>query len=768
MAVSDSPSEATFTDDIEVQGARVGVDLDAGPAGPAMAVLETPPRLGVKALFGLLTAIGVGYWIFLFIRPNGDGITWLDGWGVASFEFLCSALVIVKGIVSKRDRKWAVLVGLGGVSWALGDYAMTYMSLNNANVPTPALPNYLWAGFFPLAYVGVMLLVQRDVRKLTAANYLDGVVAVLVTAAALVAFAFGSIEHAAQGDALETGTNLIYPVLDLLLSGLTVIGIMLLPKGQRLRWYLMAAAGLVNATGDIAALFPNLTATDIGYILNTGAWPASLLLIALATWIAPGSKKEASESAPSGFLVPGLASGAALLILFVGSIIHTSQVAIGLASMTLLAAGVRFYLALRHMNRLTNAKHEELERAAAAEREFLERAAAAERLAAERAAEAAAAEQESRERAAAAEREFLERAAESAAAERERLEQAAAAEREARETLEAAVRNYSQFASRVAEGDLTATTEAVGDQDLQALGASLNTMVEGLAEISSEMKAGVDDIGISTAEIVMSANEHADRATQQSAAITQTTATIDELREAADSMARRAEDVARGASESVKVSDEGTDALAAIADAMSEIRERVAAIAQEILTLSDRTQQIGDITQTVNDLANRSNLLALNASIEAARAGEHGRGFAVVASQVRSLSEQSKEATARVETILNEVKEATAAAVRASEHGTKVVDESFKLTERAGEGIRSLTLTIRDASDAAEQIAASAQHQSAGMDEISRAMRDLEETTERFLEGAHQSQQAAQNLDDLSIKLAEVTRRYRVAGGTPG
>ena len=75
--------------------------------------------------------------------------------------------------------------------WALGDFAMTYEGLHNANPPTPVLANYLWAAFFPVAYVGVMVLMRQEVRKFSAANYLDGVVATLTCAAAFAAFAFG-------------------------------------------------------------------------------------------------------------------------------------------------------------------------------------------------------------------------------------------------------------------------------------------------------------------------------------------------------------------------------------------------------------------------------------------------------------------------------------------------------------------------------------------------------------------------------------------------
>ena len=251
------------------------------------------------------------------------------------------------------------------------------------------------------------------------------------------------------------------------------------------------------------------------------------------------------------------------------------------------------------------------------------------------------------------------------------LESSAGSERASKETLQAAVRDYTAFAARVADGDLTATVSADGSPELTELADSLNTMVSGLAEISREIQAGVHEIGGATAEILSAVSRHTDSAGEQSAAISHTSATVNELRHAADDTAQRARHVAEQASASVAVSDEGTEAIAAIAAAMEEIRARVDGIAREILTLSERTQQIGAITATVNELADRSNLLSLNASIEAARAGEHGRGFAVVAEHVRGLAEQSKAATAQVETILSDVKDATASAVKASEQGTR-------------------------------------------------------------------------------------------------
>jgi methyl-accepting chemotaxis protein len=430
------------------------------------------------------------------------------------------------------------------------------------------------------------------------------------------------------------------------------------------------------------------------------AWPVSLLLISCAVWLAPDPVAPVKENTASGFQVPTAASALALVILFVGSLTHASEVAIGFAIATLVAAGVRFALALRHLNELNAQRHSEL--AVAAE-----------------------------------------------------------AERQSKHALQVAVRSYAEFASRVADGDLTATV-ASDAVDLRELGESLNTMVAGLADISTQIQSGVQEIGASTAEILGSVSHHTESAGRQSAAITQTTATINELRQGADDTARRARDVAAQAADSVRVSDEGTTAVAAIADAMREIRVRVSGVTDEIVTLSERAQQIGVITDTVNELSDRSNLLALNATIEAARAGEHGRGFAVVADQVRALAEQSRQATAKVQTILDEVREATAAAVSASEEGSRVVEQGLELTTRADDGIRNLADVLREAAAAAEQIAASAHQQSVGMDEIAASMNHMEDGTTQFLEGAEASEVAAQSLNELSAKLAALVDRYRV------
>jgi methyl-accepting chemotaxis protein len=344
----------------------------------------------------------------------------------------------------------------------------------------------------------------------------------------------------------------------------------------------------------------------------------------------------------------------------------------------------------------------------------------------------------------------------------DRLTAAARAERESTEALQTAVRDYSAFAAKVAEGDLTTVLTVNGSQQLKVLSENLNEMTSGLAELSSEVRSGAERLGLSTSDILAAVSQHTATANEQSAAISETTSTVEEVRAASEQTAKRAGEVADAARASADVSERGIEAVEAIGQAMDEISDRVEAIARDILALSEQGQQIGEIIATVNDLADQSNILALNAGIEAAKAGEHGKGFAVVATEVRNLAEQSKQATSQVRAILGDIQQATSGAVLAIEQGSKVVDEGQALATRAGETIRSQATTIRDAAHAAQQIAASAHQQSVGMDQVAAAMQELTESTTQFVAGARQSQQAAEDLSRLAGQLTSVTDRYRV------
>ncbi len=343
------------------------------------------------------------------------------------------------------------------------------------------------------------------------------------------------------------------------------------------------------------------------------------------------------------------------------------------------------------------------------------------------------------------------------------LRQRVTNEQEARLYQEQTVANYLAFVKRVAEGDLTARlTLNGGDDALTILGRNLNGMAERLGELTYQIRQTVSNLSASSTEILAATTQQASAANEQSAAIAQTSTTIDEVRTIVEQAFAKAQAVAEQSQRTRDISRAGQQAVTDAVESMNQIKEKVEGIAENILALSEQTQQIGEIIASVNELASQSNLLALNASVEAARAGEHGKGFAVVALEVRNLAEQSKQATAQVKSILNEIQRATNAAVMATEEGTKGVDAGAHRTGQTGETIQQLARSIAESANAAQQIVASAQQQTTGMEQIALAMQNINQATMQSLASTRQTEKAAQDLAAMARQMEALIARYKL------
>jgi methyl-accepting chemotaxis protein len=318
----------------------------------------------------------------------------------------------------------------------------------------------------------------------------------------------------------------------------------------------------------------------------------------------------------------------------------------------------------------------------------------------------------------------------------------------------------AEITKQIAAGDLTAKVVPQSDRDV--MGNALATMIKGLQEINKEIKDGVDVLASSASEILASTTQSASGAAETATAVTETTTTVEEVKQTALVSSQKAKYVSESSQKAAQISQNGKKSVEETIEGMSRIKEQMETIAESIVRLSEQSQAIGEIIASVNDLAEQSNLLAVNAAIEAARAGEQGMGFAVVAQEVKSLAEQSKQATAQVRNILTDIQKATSTAVMVTEQGGKAVEAGMKQSMQAGESIRILADSVTEAAQAATQIAASSQQQLVGMEQVISAMENIKQATEQNVAGTRQIENAAQNLNDLGQKLKQLVEQYKV------
>ncbi|MFF8798629.1 MULTISPECIES: methyl-accepting chemotaxis protein [unclassified Methylobacterium] len=318
------------------------------------------------------------------------------------------------------------------------------------------------------------------------------------------------------------------------------------------------------------------------------------------------------------------------------------------------------------------------------------------------------------------------------------------------------------FVARIGAGDLTGRLERTGDDEIGRLGATLNRMVAGLADLARTNRAATADLNAAAAEIRASAQEQAASVEEQFAAVQETAATVDEITHSGAQISKRATEVIATAQAAAQTARSGLRAATDTAKAMEAIREQGEAVAGNIVALSEKTQAIGEIIVTVNDISERTHLLALNAAIEAAAAGESGRSFAIVAAEMKLLADQAKSATTQVRGILGEIQRGINSSVMLTEEAVKRAGAGKTRTDATVRTIEEMAARVEEGVQTFQQIVASTNQQQLGIEQVMGALQNIRQASQQTAAGTREVETASANLTELAQGLMALAERYRL------
>lgn len=315
----------------------------------------------------------------------------------------------------------------------------------------------------------------------------------------------------------------------------------------------------------------------------------------------------------------------------------------------------------------------------------------------------------------------------------------------------------------IASGDISKKVRIFANDELGAVGVSINSMLDSLNAMIASIQSASLKIASASHQIQSSSEQMATGA-EEVAAQTGTVATAgEEMAATATEIAGNCLAAADGANQASSTASNGAAVVQETISVMNRIANRVRETAQTVENLGARGDQIGEIIATIEDIADQTNLLALNAAIEAARAGEQGRGFAVVADEVRALAERTTTATKEIGAMIKAIQRDTGEAVSSMNKGVDEVEQGTREASRSGEALEGILTQIGSLSMQIGQIATAAEQQTATTSEISNNIHQITDVVHQTAQGTQESAAAATQLEGLAEELQRLVGRFTLA-----
>jgi methyl-accepting chemotaxis protein len=304
--------------------------------------------------------------------------------------------------------------------------------------------------------------------------------------------------------------------------------------------------------------------------------------------------------------------------------------------------------------------------------------------------------------------------------------------RQTEEELEAVV-------AAVIDGDMQARIELAGKSGFSAmLSEKINALIDSFADVVSNVKVASAEVARGVQEISQGNEDLSQRTEAQASSLEETASSMEQMTASVRQNADNSGQANQLAVAARDQADKGGAVVAKAVKAMSEINQS--------------SKKIADIIGVIDEIAFQTNLLALNAAVEAARAGEQGRGFAVVASEVRNLAGRSATAAKEIKGLIRD--------------SVQKVEEGSTLVAQSGQTLEQIVSAVKKVGDIIAEIAASSQEQSSGIDQVNKAVMQLDEMTQQNAALVEEATAASKSMADQSQALSDVMSKFEV-GSVP-
>jgi methyl-accepting chemotaxis protein len=307
------------------------------------------------------------------------------------------------------------------------------------------------------------------------------------------------------------------------------------------------------------------------------------------------------------------------------------------------------------------------------------------------------------------------------------------------ETVDRGIGATGEVLAALAKADLTRRVEGDFEGALGRLRDDTNLVADQLSEMMTRLRGTSRSLKTATGEILAGANDLSERTTRQAATIEETSAAMEELASAVLDNAKRADEASRIAGKVTDTAEHGGRVMRDANQAMDRITQS--------------SSKISNIIGLIDDIAFQTNLLALNASVEAARAGDAGKGFAVVAVEVRRLAQSAAGASSEIKGLIEQ-------------SGTEVATGS-KLVAEAAQQLEAVLVSIRQNSVLVEGIARDNREQASGIEDITGAMRRMDEMTQHNAALVEETNAAIEQTETQAVELDAIVDLFTLTEPAP-